>query len=66
MQVNRQAVALPHTKFGLRVHESGINYMADIPELGALKCPTTASPFSIRLPYRLFRQQHEGASVVEP
>lgn len=59
MQVNRQAVALPYTKFGLRVYESGINYMVDIPELGALVSYNGLS-FSIRLPYRLFGNNTKG------
>ena len=59
MQVNRQAVALPYTKFGLRVYESGINYMVDIPELGALVSYNGLS-FSIRLPYRLFGTNTKG------
>uniref|UniRef100_A0AC11DDU0 Uncharacterized protein n=1 Tax=Ovis aries TaxID=9940 RepID=A0AC11DDU0_SHEEP len=59
VQVNRQAVALPYTKFGLRVYESGINYMVDIPELGALVSYNGLS-FSIRLPYRLFGNNTKG------
>ncbi|CAI9167417.1 unnamed protein product [Rangifer tarandus platyrhynchus] len=59
VQVNRQAVALPYTKFGLQVYESGINYMVDIPELGALISYNGLS-FSIRLPYRLFGNNTKG------
>lgn len=59
VQVNRQAVALPYTKFGLQVYESGINYMVDIPELGALVSYNGLS-FSIRLPYRLFGNNTKG------
>uniref|UniRef100_A0A4W2C6C4 Mucin 2, oligomeric mucus/gel-forming n=1 Tax=Bos indicus x Bos taurus TaxID=30522 RepID=A0A4W2C6C4_BOBOX len=59
VQVNRQAVALPYTKFGLRVYESGINYVVDIPELGALVSYNGLS-FSIRLPYRLFGNNTKG------
>lgn len=52
-------MALPYTKFGLRVYESGINYMVDIPELGALVSYNGLS-FSIRLPYRLFGNNTKG------
>lgn len=59
MQVNKQPVALPYKKYGLRVYESGINYVVDIPELGALVSYNGLS-FSIRLPYRLFGNNTKG------
>lgn len=57
--VNKQAVALPYKKYGLQVYQSGINYMVDIPELGALISYNGLS-FSIRLPYRLFGNNTKG------
>lgn len=59
VQVNKQAVALPYRKYGLQVYEAGINYMVDIPELGALISYNGLS-FSIRLPYRLFGNNTKG------
>lgn len=59
VQVNKQAVALPYRKYGLQVYESGINYVVDIPELGALISYNGLS-FSIRLPYRLFGNNTKG------
>nr|KAF6398508.1 mucin 2, oligomeric mucus/gel-forming [Molossus molossus] len=57
--VNKQAVALPYKKYGLRVYESGINYMVDIPELGALISYNGLS-FSVKLPYHLFGNNTKG------
>lgn len=59
MQVNRQVVALPYKKYGLQVYESGINYVVDIPDLGALISYNGLS-FSVRLPYRLFGNNTKG------
>ncbi|KAM5223979.1 mucin-2 [Hipposideros larvatus] len=59
VQVNKQAVALPYKKYGLQLYESGINYVVDIPELGALISYNGLS-FSIRLPYRLFGNNTKG------
>ncbi|KAF6333642.1 mucin 2, oligomeric mucus/gel-forming [Rhinolophus ferrumequinum] len=59
VQVNKQAVALPYKKYGLQVYESGINYVVDIPELGAVISYNGLS-FSIRLPYRLFGNNTKG------
>ncbi|XP_071073993.1 mucin-2 [Dasypus novemcinctus] len=59
VQINSQVVALPYEKYGLRVYESGINYMVDIPELGALIAYNGLS-FSVRLPYRLFGNNTKG------
>ncbi|XP_021563528.1 mucin-2-like, partial [Carlito syrichta] len=59
VQVNGQAVALPYKKYGLQVYQSGINYMVDIPELGALVSYNGLS-FSVRLPYRLFGNNTKG------
>uniref|UniRef100_G3UM82 Mucin 2, oligomeric mucus/gel-forming n=1 Tax=Loxodonta africana TaxID=9785 RepID=G3UM82_LOXAF len=59
VQVNRQAVALPYQKYGLQVYELGINYVVDIPELGALISYNGLS-FSIKLPYRLFGNNTQG------
>nr|XP_040142673.1 mucin-2 [Ictidomys tridecemlineatus] len=59
VQVNKQAVALPYKKYGLQVYESGISFVVDIPELGALISYNGLS-FSIRLPYRLFGNNTKG------
>lgn len=59
VQVNRQAVALPYKKYGLQVYQSGINYVVDIPELGALISYDSLS-FSIRLPYHRFGNNTKG------
>ncbi|XP_008590980.1 PREDICTED: intestinal mucin-like protein, partial [Galeopterus variegatus] len=59
VQVNSQTVALPYEKYGLQVYESGINYVVDIPELGALISYNGLS-FSIRLPYHLFGNNTKG------
>lgn len=59
VQVNKQAVALPYKKYGLQVYESGINYVVDIPELGAVISYNGLS-FSIKLPYRLFGNNTKG------
>ncbi|XP_027622483.1 mucin-2 [Tupaia chinensis] len=59
VQVNKQAVALPYKKYGLQVYESGINYVVDIPELGALISYNGLS-FSIRLPYHRFGNNTKG------
>uniref|UniRef100_A0A8D2CYX7 Mucin-2 n=1 Tax=Sciurus vulgaris TaxID=55149 RepID=A0A8D2CYX7_SCIVU len=59
VQVNKQVVALPYQKYGLQVYESGINFVVDIPELGALISYNGLS-FSIRLPYRLFGNNTKG------
>ncbi|XP_037694226.1 mucin-2 [Choloepus didactylus] len=59
VQINKQVVALPYKKYGLQVYESGINYVVDIPELGALISYNGLS-FSIRLPYRLFGNNTKG------
>lgn len=59
VQINKQVVALPYKKYGLQVERSGINYVVDIPELGALISYNGLS-FSIRLPYRLFGNNTKG------
>ncbi|XP_053058621.1 mucin-2 [Acinonyx jubatus] len=59
VQVNGQAVALPYRKYGLLVSQSGINYVVDIPELGALISYNGLS-FSIRLPHHRFGNNTKG------
>eukprot|EP00069_Balaena_mysticetus_P005818 bmy_05004T0 len=59
VQVNRQAVALPYKKYGLQVYQSGISYVVDIPELGALISYDSLS-FSMRLPYHRFSNNTKG------
>ncbi|XP_006893416.1 PREDICTED: mucin-2-like [Elephantulus edwardii] len=59
VQVNKQAVALPYKKYGLQVYELGINYVVDIPELGAVISYNGLS-FSIKLPYHLFGNNTKG------
>ncbi|XP_038281456.1 mucin-2 isoform X1 [Canis lupus familiaris] len=59
VQVNRQVVALPYRKYGLQVYQSGINYVVDIPELGAVISYNGLS-FSIRLPYQHFGNNTKG------
>ncbi|KAM5248546.1 mucin-2 [Ctenodactylus gundi] len=57
--VNKQAVALPYRKYGLQVYESGINFVVNIPELGALISYNGLS-FSIKLPYSRFGNNTKG------
>jgi hypothetical protein len=59
VQVNKQVVALPYQKYGLQVYESGINFVVEIPELGALISYNGLS-FSIKLPYHLFGNNTKG------
>ncbi|OBS73715.1 hypothetical protein A6R68_15746, partial [Neotoma lepida] len=59
VQVNKQVVALPYTKYGLQVYESGINFMVDIPRLGA-QISYNGLSFSIRLPYQKFGNNTKG------
>lgn len=59
MQINKQVVALPYKKYGLKVYESGINFLVDIPELGAIISYNGLS-FSIRLPYSRFGNNTKG------
>ncbi|EHB17062.1 Mucin-2, partial [Heterocephalus glaber] len=59
VQVNKQVVALPYRKYGLKVYESGINFVVDIPELGALISYNGLS-FSIRLPFQRFGNNTKG------
>ena len=59
MQVNRQVVALPYVKNGLHVYQSGINYVAEISQLGA-RISYNGLSFSITLPYRLFGDNTKG------
>ncbi|ELK13190.1 Mucin-2 [Pteropus alecto] len=59
VQINRQVVALPYSKYGLQVYESGINYVVAIPELGA-RISYNGLSFSIRLPHRLFGNNTKG------
>ncbi|XP_028642690.1 mucin-2 [Grammomys surdaster] len=59
VQVNKQLVALPYKKYGLEVYESGINFVVDIPRLGA-QVSYNGMSFSIRLPYRLFGNNTKG------
>uniref|UniRef100_A0A8C4KEJ3 Intestinal mucin-like protein n=1 Tax=Dromaius novaehollandiae TaxID=8790 RepID=A0A8C4KEJ3_DRONO len=57
--VNKQAVALPYKKFGLRVYESGINRVVEIPEL-KMNVTYNGLTFSIRMPYSLFGNNTQG------
>ncbi|XP_004389475.1 mucin-2 [Trichechus manatus latirostris] len=59
VQVNKLVVALPYKKYGLQVYELGINYVVDIPELGAVISYNGLS-FSIKLPYSLFGNNTKG------
>lgn len=59
VQVNKQLVALPYKKYGLEVYQSGINFVVDIPRLGA-QVSYNGLSFSIRLPYRLFGNNTKG------
>lgn len=65
VQVNKQAVALPYRKYGLQVYESGINFVVDIPRLGAI-ISYNGLAFSIRLPYRLFGNNTKGQCGESP
>ncbi|NXU54485.1 MUC2L protein, partial [Turnix velox] len=57
--VNRQAVALPYRKFGLRIYQSGINRVVEIPEL-KMNVTYNGLSFSIRMPYSLFGNNTHG------
>lgn len=57
--MNKQLVALPYKKYGLEVYQSGINFVVDIPRLGA-QVSYNGLSFSIRLPYRLFGNNTKG------
>uniref|UniRef100_A0A8C3LUH7 Mucin 2, oligomeric mucus/gel-forming n=1 Tax=Chrysolophus pictus TaxID=9089 RepID=A0A8C3LUH7_CHRPC len=57
--VNKQAVALPYQKFGLRIYESGINRVVEIPEL-KMNVTFNGLSFSIRMPYSLFGNNTQG------
>lgn len=63
--MNKQVVALPYKKYGLQVYESGINFMVDIPELGA-QISYNGLSFSIRLPYRMFGNNTKGQCGESP
>lgn len=52
-------MALPYDKEELRVSPSGINYVVELPKLGAVISYNGLS-FSIRLPYRLFGNNTKG------
>ncbi|XP_048806082.1 mucin-2 isoform X2 [Lagopus muta] len=57
--VNKQAVALPYKKFGLKIYESGINSVVEIPEL-KMNVTFNGLTFSIRMPYSLFGNNTQG------
>uniref|UniRef100_A0A803XVQ8 Mucin 2, oligomeric mucus/gel-forming n=1 Tax=Meleagris gallopavo TaxID=9103 RepID=A0A803XVQ8_MELGA len=57
--VNKQAVALPYKKFGLKIYESGINRVVEIPEL-KMNVTFNGLSFSIRMPYSLFGNNTQG------
>lgn len=59
MTVNKQAVALPYKKFGLKIYESGINRVVEIPEL-KMNVTFNGLSFSIRMPYSLFGNNTQG------
>lgn len=63
--MNKQLVALPYKKYGLEVRESGINFVVDIPRLGA-QVSYNGLSFSIRLPYRLFGNNTKGQCGESP
>lgn len=63
--MNKQLVALPYKKYGLEVYESGINFVVDIPRLGA-QVSYNGMSFSIRLPYRLFGNNTKGQCGESP
>ncbi|NXP18971.1 MUC2L protein, partial [Scytalopus superciliaris] len=57
--VNNQLVALPYTKFGVNIYESGINSVVEIPEL-KMNVTYNGLSFSIRMPYSLFGNNTQG------
>ncbi|XP_068049995.1 mucin-2 [Anomalospiza imberbis] len=57
--VNNQLVALPYKKFGVRIYESGINRVVEIPEL-KMNVSYNGLSFSIRMPYSLFGNNTQG------
>ncbi|XP_060118384.1 mucin-2 [Heteronotia binoei] len=57
--VNGQTVALPYKKYGLKVYESGVNQVVEIPEL-KMNVTYNGMAFTIRLPYQLFGNNTQG------
>uniref|UniRef100_A0ACB8G2N8 Uncharacterized protein n=1 Tax=Sphaerodactylus townsendi TaxID=933632 RepID=A0ACB8G2N8_9SAUR len=57
--VNGQTVALPYTKYGLKVFESGVNQVVEIPEL-KMNVTYNGMAFTIRLPYQIFGNNTQG------
>ncbi|XP_077175195.1 mucin-2-like [Paroedura picta] len=57
--VNGQTVALPYQKYGLKVYESGVNQVVEIPEL-KMNVTYNGMAFTIRLPYKLFGNNTQG------
>lgn len=57
--VNNQKIALPYKKYGVRIYQSGINYVVEIAELQA-NISFNGMAFSIKLPYRLFGNNTQG------
>ncbi|KAL8168523.1 UNVERIFIED_CONTAM: hypothetical protein K2H54_000676 [Gekko kuhli] len=57
--VNGQTVALPYKKYGLKVYESGVNQVVEIPEL-KMNVTYNGMAFTIRLPYHLFGNNTQG------
>ncbi|KAL8205108.1 UNVERIFIED_CONTAM: hypothetical protein K2H54_000236 [Gekko kuhli] len=60
--VNGQTVALPYKKYGLKVYESGVNQVVEIPEL-KMNVTYNGMAFTIRLPYHLFGNNTQGQCV---
>lgn len=63
--MNKQVVALPYKKYGVQVYESGINFVVDIPRLGA-QISYNGLSFSIRLPYQMFGNNTKGQCGESP
>ncbi|PIO40023.1 hypothetical protein AB205_0003810, partial [Aquarana catesbeiana] len=59
VSVNNEIVATPYKKYGVTVYRSGINYVVEIPELGA-NITYNGMDFSVKLPYRLFGHNTQG------
>ncbi|XP_062974476.1 mucin-2 [Elgaria multicarinata webbii] len=57
--VNGQTVALPLKKYGVKVYESGLNHVVEIPAL-RMNVTYNGLSFTIKMPYQLFGNNTQG------
>uniref|UniRef100_A0A670ICQ7 Mucin 2, oligomeric mucus/gel-forming n=1 Tax=Podarcis muralis TaxID=64176 RepID=A0A670ICQ7_PODMU len=57
--VNGNVVNLPYTKYGVKIHQLGMNYMVVIPE-SKINITFNGISFTIRMPYELFGNNTQG------